>query len=300
MFLQHADFNNQIDQNIEIIKQRITDLLKPFYQNLNVNFNKKIKMANKISSPKLLTSKLLLTLNKIINNTDIAYINYEQLIDYCIVIELINIATKIHNKIQHNAQNDQVNISNMRFFHTQITMTQAILLGDAIYTLAFEQMVAINKQEILEHFVRVTKDMAFFEARLSEYLLSESNLESDQDLSNIINLVEQKFWPLYSSIIFILDKISVNNSDKPAKINFYIQNINTINSLNKILNKKINFSPSINNFIYHSLASPALPAPIELLKNNLNTVIAATKKIAAEINSDLFSKLNNLIAASTD
>lgn len=258
-----------INFKLNLIQEKIQELL------LSSNFvsSSNFLLKSYIIKPKFSKSRILLTLVSTKNNLYTNFIRQEDVITYCVIIELIHIATKIHDLIQHNQQDNIIKI-----FNKQITVAQAILIGDLVFTLAFEQMIAINNQEILEHFASVTKNMALFESKLSEL-----NLSSDQ----ILLLAEKKHWPLYSSIIYLISKyldfdpLILNNVI--PELELYITNINKINVINKIINKKIILNQESSNYIFNDPENK----PIINLKNKLDLLVLNT-----ENNLD-YLRLNN-------
>ncbi len=243
---------NKNDFNI-IIQQKILSLLES-------NFNKlampatSLKLFSKYHiKPKFLRSNLLVCMLQSTSYNNEASRD-EQLIDYCAIIELLHIANKIHDSI------DSLNKPNIY----NLSLAQAILLGDLIFTIAFEQITALTDQNILQQFSLTTKNTAYYEAKLSEY----QNLE----LYSIVDLIEQKQWPLYNNIITFLQQYS------PVSpiITSILKNINSINVRSKLLSQGIAVNSVVFNYLY--LNDAASIAIQETLANELKILTQQTQK----------------------
>lgn len=198
--IKYSDFIKQIDNNILFLfqntkksQQKITSFIdKILYTQLKPNYTR---------------SKFLIDIfNKFNINPEIINNNKKLIIDFCVIIELLNIAYKVHDLIKDN-NGAQINISKLH----SIDLEQTVLIGDLIFTLAFEQMSKIGIIEIYHHFADTTQNMALAEANLLEFKnIKKVTIENQAHLDEINTLIAQKHWPLFNSLLFILDFLSLN------------------------------------------------------------------------------------------
>ena len=261
------------------IQQKIIDLLQANFKKLAIPALSLKLFAKYHIKPKFLRSNLLVCLAPELGYTDDP-INDERLMLYCVIIELLHIANKIHDSINNIAANNQYNLS----------LPQAILLGDLIFTIAFEQITSIGHQEILEQFSQSTKNIALCEAKLSEC--------ETLDLNTIILLIEQKQWPLFNNIIFFLEQYSKAD---PIIISV-IKNINSINVRSKLLQTNITLPPILHDFLYLNKKNT------QIINTDMQSVIADTKVNIQQYwnsrsntsNHKIIDELNNLLTIASN
>lgn len=259
-----------------IVQDKITQLLQDSFKKLALP-TASLRLFSKYHiQAKFLRSNLLLNL-LIASDDNYHNTHHDKVITYCVIIELLHIANKVHDMIEPNQKINSISSYNL-------TLSQAVLLGDLIFTIAFEQIIKIADQKILEQFSYSTKTMAYFEAKLSELRTS--------DLDTIISVVEQKHWPLYQNIIYLLEHTDEYRV-KPCQpeIITVIKNINKINIVNKIINQQITFNQPLDNLLYSEKNYYLLD-----LTKNLSTLITNTNALIEKIFSGDAHKLviNNL------
>lgn len=124
---------------------------------------------------------------------------------YCVILELLNLASKIHDIVNNNNKCSSIKLT------LNLSPAQAILVGDLIFTIAFEQILSLNNIEIQNHFASTTEQMALAQAKLQSYT-SLKHEESNHSLEQ--NLLFNKNWPLFNSIIFLFEEyFKLNNSE---------------------------------------------------------------------------------------
>jgi hypothetical protein len=237
MFEQSVNLDEQISckKYLRLINQRLLELIPKNLINLQLTPD----YLNKYffgKSQKNLRSNILLSFltNSTSSNNQIPEEQF--IVTYCVILELLNIATNIHSLIA-DKHNNILSIANI-----SISLEQAILIGDLIFTIAFEKMASLDNIKILEFFSSATQQMALYEAKISEFMSSHetqiANLEinSDNNIELLIELIEQKYSPLYNAITFFLNNFNVNLTKIDT---IFIGNLNKINILNKLIKKNI-------------------------------------------------------------
>ncbi|MBP9723114.1 MAG: hypothetical protein KBD64_08225 [Gammaproteobacteria bacterium] len=253
-----------IDQTLQkdliLIQQTIAKLLEPVIASIKTDT--KTHLQSKILSKfslKLSRSNILLSLLDKLNKLDKSA-KYQATKNnatiYCVIIELLNLATKIHNIItDEHTTNSKI---------TKISVPQAILFGDLIFTIAFEQIAEINNLEVIQIFFNSAKTMVLNEAKLSAF---QPHHKHDLDIVHLIAITEDKYWPLYNQILYLLG-LTQNN-----KIILLLKQINKVSTLNKIINQEIIFNNQITQEIYFSsrknIYLAKLTEILKLTKQNL-------------------------------
>lgn len=200
------------------LKDLLSDILTTLGKTKKISSNILTKnFIFKAVNPAYTRSRLLLDLLKefysSINNPQNISIDF--ITKYCLIIELLNIATKIHDSIEQNAK------INTKY---KLSTEQAILIGDLIFTISFEYMVSLNNQEILEYFSDTTQEMALQQAILSEY--QQAN-QSSLDPAKLAELVKNKNRPLFDSIIFFFCHIWCQAPDIIKQIRKKVSDFNS-------------------------------------------------------------------------
>jgi len=271
--------NSSIDTKLNLIQQKIHDLLLSANIKKQSSFLFKSYIFKPFFKPNFLKSRVLLTLLAINQEHDYNYdldYDFDNIISYCVIIELIHIATKIHDFIQYDQTNSKIILLENDL---KLTVAQAILLGDLVLTLAFDHVTVMNNPGVLDHFATVAKNWALFETELSEFIPTTPPQHQNIILTNIIALVEKKHWSLYTSIIYFLSSIPIVIKLK-LELELYIKNINKINILSKIIKNKIIFNKDIINYIFENNENKFT----SYFKHQLDTSIIDTQ------NTDFFSK----------
>lgn len=195
--LLSSNYSNQSNTTLGILTKGTLIKQKPNYTRSKLlvdiisrsnYYNLLTQMTN---SPKLITAKPL---------------ERQKLITFCTIIELLNIAIISHDLINND---NTINNSNktIPISLTRQNTDKAILLGDLIYTIAFDQMLLLNEQAILEHFAKTTQNMALAEAKICSSEINHMNCKRSATLNK--QLISEKYWPLFNSIIFFCEFYSV-------------------------------------------------------------------------------------------
>lgn len=170
---------------------------------------------------------------------------------FCVIVELLNIANKIHDLIDNRKPNkSKLSINKL----INISLEQAILLGDLVFTLAFEQMSIINQDIIFKHFANTTQSMALFEAKLLSYDLNQNSKHksSDQVFNEVMALIENKHWPLFNSILFLIKLINPDvetNNTKYTQIEKKLIAYNKKYACNKVITKQLILKQDLDEFL---------------------------------------------------
>lgn len=233
-------------QYIKYITKKISEINNQLSRKTNNNQNNKLYNILFISKYDFLYSgtiyDLLLKYN--INISD-------YIINYSVIIELLNIASETHNLINHN------NIKSSII--KKISTEQLILIGDLIYTIVFKKLMDLNCSQALNIFSENTKKMAIAEAKIDDLY---NNTDNKYNIENIINISSQKSMALFDCINQLFSKIlDINNKD--LYIDDLLVKTNMIYTLDKILDKKIVYNKHVQDFIYNK-------NNIEIIKNKKN------------------------------
>lgn len=230
---------NQTSQNID----KLLETIKKYQGNKLNSYILTSSLKPSLSRTKLLLAILQdinLLINKNTNNHIVTNFNLNNnfIIYYCSTIELLHMASQIHSLVESNYQEL---IKNNIVYKTlaNISEEQAILIGDLIFTIAFEQMLKLEDHKVLEYFSSVTQEMATAEANISEY-----NGSTKQE---VLNLIFNKHWALYKAILFFFNELLGLNSvdiEQTIKANL-IKNLEK-----KLINKQLIVPANLNDLLY--------------------------------------------------
>ncbi len=243
-------------------KNNYSFILKNIEKEISLLFNKNNGLYNAKIIDKLVLnrtktyykrSSLLIKLLEEFTNPAVIKTQEVLITHFCVIVELLNIANKIHDLIENNiTTNAKLSITKGK----QLSLDQAILLGDLVFTLTFEQMSIINQEIIYDHFAKTTQDMALYEANLLMYEINHNNKHktNHQITNEIIELIENKHWPLFNSLLFIFKLINQDSNDsKNQKIKQNLTAYNKEYCLKKILTKKVILKDDLCNYLYQNL-----------------------------------------------
>lgn len=229
MFEQSVNLDKQISYKkyLRLINQQLLELIPKSLTNLQLTPDYLNKYFFGKSQKNLRSNILLSFLTNSTNSCN--QIPEEQfIVTYCVILELLNIATKIHSLIA-DKKNNILSIANI-----SISLEQAILIGDLIFTIAFEKMASLDNIKILEFFSSATQQMVLYEAKIAEVMRSDDTQIVNIEL--LIELIQQKYSPLYNAITFFLKNFNIILT----KIDYiFIGNLNKISILNKLVKKNI-------------------------------------------------------------
>jgi hypothetical protein len=105
---------------------------------------------------------------------------------HCIVLELLYAAIELHNQIDHTDPTLPSKAPSLL-----MEADQAILLGDFMYTLAFQQMLTLKDPNILHAFAIAMQTMAEAELEIQQAIEA-------YDLPHLIQGINQKSMPLFT------------------------------------------------------------------------------------------------------
>lgn len=209
-------------QNIlNSIEQELYRLLNNTYSKNTSNPISKISqlLFYKKNKPQLSRTKLLLEIIDGLSQEHTINIDNAFTTTYCLIIELLNIATKIHDSVL-----DHDNNKNNKY---KLSTEQAILIGDLIFTLAFEKMLELDDQDVLEHFANTTQTMALKQANISE-AVNPSKAEYQK-------LLKEKSWPLFNSIYYFFEITLINFDNKDTILNKILGQLKQFNTIDSSL-----------------------------------------------------------------
>lgn len=180
------------------------------------------KIDNTTSSVIVKLFKINCTRSKLLINLLEHEASVDFIVNYSIVIELLNLASQMHGIIESS-----YNIIGFK----QLSIEKIILIGDLLFTIAFEQMLKLNNNAALEHFAETTQEMSIHEAILTEY--------SGVNTHELLELIEKKYWPLFNSILFFF---KINSKYNTSSIEEYLKNFNAGYVRDKIKNRTLTVS----------------------------------------------------------
>ncbi len=252
--------NNQIkyvtlSQDLQIISNKIYQLLNTV--DTSAMINKSVLNLFHVSGKfKLKRSEIALCLlvsrqssiDTLVDDST-GFLEHNEILNYCVILELLNLATKIHSlvpfELKHNNKKNNLNLS---VFSYKTNVSQLILIGDYLFTIAFEQIAEMNNGDILQQFSSTAKSLVINEAVLNAY---QPNLDNNPNLQleilHLISIIKNKYSPLYHQIIYLL-----NNQHKTQSpwIAVLLNNMNTFFVIKKLINKTITLNPSVTHLLY--------------------------------------------------
>lgn len=288
--------NNQISQDLQIISNKIYRLLNTV-DTLAISSKSILNLFHVSGKFKLKKSEIALCLLAsrqfsidILTPSSADTLEHSEILDYCVILELLNLATKIHTLVPFDLQNnDRNNKLDLSVFGYKTNVSQIILIGDYLFTLAFEQIAEMNNGDLLQQFSSTAKSLVINEAILNSYQPNLGNPNLELEISNLISIVKNKYSPLYYQITYLLNNQHKNQSPSIAVL---LDDINTFFVIKKLINKTITLNPYITHLLY-SISVISSEANI-ILHKLLKTVFDDMSKVTRNIqdNSELSSNYN--------